>query len=331
MFSSALFLASVPALACPPDPAHAAGVLSFGLIWLDYLRHTQHKLAIEALALFLPRDAEKQTCLRLRFLNPRAARFFVFVYSAEGYAERIDPNDTGNLDTRLEPCRTGTGTSIRIEEWLDRLRRLPHVERVGLSDGSSTLRVRGLPFAQAAGGELLFGLERMTPVSESNLVEVEAVAAQLARLRSPRAADRGNPLYRRRPEAWLESQVRAHIGRLDPSLLPAPLYGQVPTFTAGERGVLDLLAADRTGRLAVLELKASEDIHLPLQALDYWMRVRWHLDRGDFTKCGYFPGVELSVEPPRLLLIAPSLDFHPATEVLLRYFLPLPIGRPPGK
>jgi hypothetical protein len=29
-------------------------------------------------------------------------------------------------------------------------------------------------------------------------------------------------------------------------------------------------------RLAVGELKADEDIHLPLQALDYWPRVEWH-------------------------------------------------------
>ena len=28
------------------------------------------------------------------------------------------------------------------------------------------------------------------------------------------------------------------------------------------------------GRLAVIELKADEDLHLPLQALDYWIRVR---------------------------------------------------------
>ena len=59
--------------------------------------------------------------------------------------------------------------------------------------------------------------------------------------------------------------------------MPKPVYGQVPQFAAGERGVIDLLAADRDGRLAVIELKAGQDIHLPLQALDYWMRVKWHL------------------------------------------------------
>ena len=86
--------------------------------------------------------------------------------------------------------------------------------------------------------------------------------------------------------------------------------------------MLDLLAADRAGRLAVVELKASADLHLPLQALDYWIRVKWHLDRGEFTAHGYFPGLPLRPEPPRLLLVSPSLEFHPTTETILSYFSP---------
>jgi len=62
--------------------------------------------------------------------------------------------------------------------------------------------------------------------------------------------------------------------------------------------------------------------HLPLQALDYWVRVKWHLDRGEFRAYGYFPGIELLPEPPRLLLVSPSLDFHPTTETILSYFAP---------
>ena len=51
-------------------------------------------------------------------------------------------------------------------------------------------------------------------------------------------------------------------------------YAQVPAIGAGERGCLDLLTLDRGGRLAVIEIKADEDMHLPLQGLDYWIRVR---------------------------------------------------------
>jgi hypothetical protein len=90
----------------------------------------------------------------------------------------------------------------------------------------------------------------------------------------------------------------------------------------GDRGVLDLLAVERSGRLAVLELKATADLQLPIQALDYWLRVKWHLDRDEFTPNGYFPGVELRPEPPRLFLVSPALEFHPATETILSYFAP---------
>jgi hypothetical protein len=72
----------------------------------------------------------------------------------------------------------------------------------------------------------------------------------------------------------------------------------------------------------VLELKAAEDIHLPMQALDYWMRVRWHAEAGDFGTNGYFRGTVLRRDAPRLLLVAPALDFHPTNEKVLRYFDP---------
>jgi len=120
------------------------------------------------------------------------------------------------------------------------------------------------------------------------------------------------------PERWLESQVRSSLQVLDAALLPAPIHGQVLTFAGGERELIDLLAVSASGRLAVLELKASEDIHLPIQGLDYWMRIRWHAERGELD--ALFPGVPLTKQPPKLLLIAPALSFHPTNEITLRYF-----------
>jgi hypothetical protein len=96
----------------------------------------------------------------------------------------------------------------------------------------------------------------------------------------------------------------------------------VPAVTGLDRGVIDLLALDAFGRLAVLELKATADLHLPLQALDYWMRVRWHAEREEFSAKGYFPGLPLTTRAPRLVLIAPAFEFHPTTETILRYFSP---------
>jgi len=82
--------------------------------------------------------------------------------------------------------------------------------------------------------------------------------------------------------------------------------------------MIDVLTVTREGRLAVVELKAAEDIH-PLQGLDYWSRVARHHARGEFQRFGYFPGRELSRERPLLFLVAPALHVHPATDTLLHY------------
>ncbi|HWE87257.1 MAG TPA: hypothetical protein VG267_20085 [Terracidiphilus sp.] len=110
------------------------------------------------------------------------------------------------------------------------------------------------------------------------------------------------------------------------------MVSQVPALSSGDRGMLDLLTLDRNGRLVVLELKANEDLHLPLQALDYWIRVRaLNDDRkpgpggrmlSAFERMGYFAGAEVSPLPPRLVLAAPALRIHPANEAVLRYFSP---------
>jgi hypothetical protein len=136
------------------------------------------------------------------------------------------------------------------------------------------------------------------------------------------------------PERWLEACLRAELAELLPGLRGDLLCSQVPAISVGDRGMLDLLTLDRAGRLAVIELKADEDLHLPLQALDYWIRVRAiNADRqpaspggraiSAFERQGYFAGTEVSEREPRLLLAAPALRIHPANEPVLRYFSPL--------
>jgi hypothetical protein len=305
------------AIGAAPDGLNVSGVLSFGLIWLDYLRKRERRLTIEGLLLFLPADHERVTSLRVRLLNHKTTRFEVFAYDRDGHTARLDLRDAGNLDTKLDVFRHPTGAHRQA---LDRLLAIRGVEQVQTSDGEISLRVRGVEFARTHGVEVLFGLGERTTVRENNFSECEQLARDLARMRHTGAP--GGDLYLRNPEAWLESQVRADLTAIDASLEPGSIYGQVPAFTAGDRSVLDLLAADRTGRLAVIELKASADLHLPVQALDYWMRVRWHLERGEFCAQGYFPDVPLRKDPPRLLLVAPALEFHPSTESILGYFSP---------
>ena len=86
--------------------------------------------------------------------------------------------------------------------------------------------------------------------------------------------------------------------------------------------MIDLLGIDHTGRLVVIEVKASADLQLPFQALDYWMRVRQHLAAGDFERLGYFPGQMIRPEPPRILLVAPALEFHSTIDSLIGYANP---------
>ena len=131
-----------------------------------------------------------------------------------------------------------------------------------------------------------------------------------------------NLFFRLAPERWLETLITREVRVIDERLDGRFVYSQVPAFAASDRAMLDVLTCTLDGRLAILELKANEDIHLPLQGLDYWARVRWHQQHGEFARNGYFAGRELSSAPPLLFLVAPALRVHPASDVLLRYLSP---------
>jgi hypothetical protein len=168
-----------------------------------------------------------------------------------------------------------------------------------------------------------------TPLTDENEPALRELVRRLFLSREPAGSQR-DPLFRMQPERWLESVLRRDVAVLDAHLDPAHVYTQVPAFAAGDRGMLDLLGVTLDGRLAVIELKAEEDLHLALQGLDYWVRVRAHHlenpDRatglGEFQRHGYFPNVRLSPDAPRLYLVAPALRVHPATEVVLRHLSP---------
>jgi len=140
--------------------------------------------------------------------------------------------------------------------------------------------------------------------------------------RKPLDGDTRNALHRAQPERWLESLVLEDLTRVDAMLEARFAYSQVFANAGGEHGILDLLTVTRSGRLAIIELKASEHIHLPLQAADYWLRVQKHLERGEISRYGYFPGVELQSVPPLVYLVAPALRFHPSTDEILKCLSP---------
>ncbi len=290
---------AMAAIGAGTEVEDCSGLLSFGLIWLDYLRRRNARMTVEGLVLWMPQGMEKTTRSRLPFLNNTLARFELFLYGEEDYAIKLDPHDYGNVETHLERCPPG---NVSAASALDNI---PGFAGIVKADGTTSLRVNGLEFGR-----------------NSAYSQLETHARELARFRRPDAEDKLNPLYTQSTEAWLEACVRRDLEAIDATLCPSPVYGQVPALAAAERGIIDLLAVDRAGRLTVVELKATADIHLPLQALDYWMRVKWHVDTREFSRFGYFPGTQLGSQAPRLLLVAPSLDFHPSSEIVLSYLSP---------
>ena len=293
-----------------PDRIDPAQILTFGLIWFDYLRQRNTRQAITRLAVWMPAGSERSTALRMRHLRFRAD---LYSYSEDDFVQKLDAADCGNVDTVLEPRMSAMPMNAEV---LRTLGAMDGVEVIDLASGALSLRVRGLEFARGH-GELSASLGSRRPLT---LNEAVGLAGSLAHFRRADSDDPQNALFRKQPEAWLEGQVRKCIATIDPSLASAPIYGQVPAFAAADRGVLDLLTCDHRGRLAVIEIKATADPELPLQALDYWLRVRWHLERGEFAASGYFPGMQLSSAAPRLILVAPALEFHETTETVVKYF-----------
>jgi hypothetical protein len=187
--------------------------------------------------------------------------------------------------------------------------------------GEVVLRFRGLAFACWHDGAVFFGAtgnlrKKLTTASQH---ELKKILHDLETYRHPLASSMRHPLFRAQPERWLDTIVRGDVTRIDACLDPRFVYTQLFANSATERGILDILTVTKSGRLAIIELKASEHIHLPLQAADYWLRIREHLERGDFAHCGYFPKLEVQKTPPLVYLVAPALRFHSTTDLLLRH------------
>lgn len=314
------------------NAAVVEGILTFGVLWLDWVRqHTQSR-AIEGLRVFVPDSTSR--FIRERALGlDRTVRLEIFEFNErEGRVRKTDPADVGNLESRLIPKTENESCLEAAAEALGRVRVLAAID----SDLSNTIAARvvagtnevafcfrGLEFARWSQGGTTFGsnvsCERLT---ESRRPRLRRLMQQLDIHRRSPAQVLNHPLYRAAPERWLETVLSEDPSRIDARLDPRYLYSEVPALAGGDRGVLDLLGVTLRGRLVVIELKASEDIQMPMQAVDYWLRVRRHQQAGDFQRAGYFPGLEISAQPPMVWLIAPGLRFHPATDTLLKYLLP---------
>jgi hypothetical protein len=309
--------------------------LTFGLLWLDACREREagHSL-VEGLRLYVPPKASSTLQIRLAHLNHTAAKFQLLEFDERDESStQIDLADHGNIQTRLVRLPDAAQVRARFAATISKIMALaPQAEITLVSATELSFRLHGLGLARVrlanapgtfqVAEEVIFG----PPGYETRLNDETAPAlAEFVRTvveaRGP-GGDHRDPLWRMYPERWLESLIFKNVAAVDSSLDPAHVYSQVPAFSASDRAMIDVLTCTRDARLAVLELKADEDMHLPLQGLDYWARVHWHHSRGEFQQYGYFSGLQLSPRPPLLMLVAPSLRVHPATDTVLRYFSP---------
>lgn len=212
--------------------------------------------------------------------------------------------NTPDVETHVYPCiLPNVQTEVaRICAFApDLLQAVPHIP-----DQAISIRLRGIEVARVTKDQTSF------PLGEP----LEQVVEELAKARRPGSR---HPLARAHEEAWLESNL---IGQIR-DILPVRedcIYPQVPSFAGDERRIIDLLTVTDSGRLAVIEIKASPDPDLPFQAFDYWMAVERHRKAGDFTANGYFQGVEIRDEPALLVMVAPLLSFHRTLGRLTAFF-----------
>jgi hypothetical protein len=309
--------------------------VAVAVLWLNYCReHLAASSHTASLALFVPEGRAATAQLRLSHLDREAAQWRLFALDERTeQCEELDLASELNLSTHLVHCFNRQQTLERFACSIARMSALcPHfeAESVALSSSVVSFRFHGLEFARATlepdrhfriAERVVFGA---SPAEYEWNDDTEPLLVKLIeRLRLKRAGrDHVHPFYRLQPERWLQSVVEHDLSLIDSRLDPTLFYPQVPAFTASDRAVIDLLGITRDGRLAVIELKAAEDFHLPVQGLDYWARVRQHHRRGDFQRSGYFPGRILSERDPILILAAPALHVHPSTATMLRYFSP---------
>jgi hypothetical protein len=325
----------VAVLGVNADEAQASvdGTLTIGLLWLDYLREREAgRKHVAGLKLFVPPGRSAIVRERMAHMNHDLASFELFEFNQkDDSVEQVDTGDRGNIATRLVHCPNVQGAYERFAPSMAQIRELvPRCDVVVTSPAEISFRVLGLEFARARLGnsihssqEVVFGVgPSETALSEDSEPLFREIVRRLCESRVPGKPRPGDVLWRLAPERWLESLIIRNVSAIDHRLESKWVYSQVPAFTASDRAMIDVLTVSSDGRLAVLELKADEDLHLPLQGLDYWARVSWHHSRNEFQKFGYFGGAQLSERSPLLYLVAPALRVHPTTDKLLRYFSP---------
>lgn len=308
------------------SPEAIGSGLTHALLWLQRARQTARHKGVSVLRLILPKGKSSAIMHRLAALDPQLALQIYELDSSQETLERVAPQTNGNCASWLVPRRESQLLLDRAAEVVAPIVALAP-DAISLhpvfQSREVVLRFRGQPFAGWRDGRAYFGTgaawAELTSATENSLRQT---VLNLRHFRAPLPQNMRHPLYRAQPERWLQSLIMQDVTRVDFQLDREHVYEQVIAESVGHRGILDLLTVTRQGRLAILELKTTEDLDLPLQAAEYWSRIRGHQLQGDLARYGYFPGVELQSAPPLVYLITPVLRFHPSTDILLRYLSP---------
>ncbi len=316
------------------------GLLTIAVLWLAQCRErADGRHVVEGVKIVAPAGMTETLRERLQWLHRATAKWELWeLDELRESMEPLEAADSGNQQSHLTAAFDGAAAVERSRAAINRVLALLTTEdraRTEILPRSATeigFRLHGLEFARVRHGvsatsfaredRITFGAGASeTPLNEETEAGLRELVARLFQSRHPGGSVR-DPLYRMQPERWLESVLRGDLAEVEPGLLTGPVYTQVPALARVDRCMLDLLAVTRDGRLAVLELKASEDLHMPMQGLDYWMRVRALHAAGEIARAGYFPGVALSPEPPILYFVATALRVHSTFDVMMKHISP---------
>ena len=325
----------------PEEPqATIEGALTLGILWLAHCRERgDGRRVFQGLRLVVPRGCAAVPQSRMSWLDRAAAKWELYELDpSSGNLTACSVEDTGNFAIELPHAFDPQAALERCAAGVDQLQSMLPPELQAATEirarsatevsfalhGLEYARVRQVPapgsFARRT--EIVFGAGPSETLLDETTEDLFLDLMDRVLRGRDAAGSARDPLYRMQPERWLESMLRRDLSVLDAMAGGGPVYSQVPAFASASRGLLDLLTVTRQGRLAVLELKADDDLHLPLQALDYWARVRQLHREGALRRQGYFPGRELAAADPLLLLVAPALHIHPANEIILRRLAP---------
>ena len=317
---------AVTGIVAQSDARNVDSFFSSALLWFHRLQSRPKRPCIEKLIMVVEHNIAEAARQRHALLRDSLRRAIDLLEIDESWQEMrpLRPFERKHLWRK----RLARFPSIPEDETGERVRRIiaqaPHAVDVVRSRHGQTLRYHGLPFARVRRvmekDRIWFGIEgsRRRMLDDYHQPDWAKLFRDLETYRTESCRDRKHWLYRAAGEAWLESILRRDISKLDPGLIVAPLHAQFRTSHGGPTGArpIDLLALRHDGRLAVIELKVSEDREHVFQGVDYWRRVEAHRRRGHISTAKLFGDREISDESPLVYLVAPTLRFHPSFATL---------------